>query len=432
MSLFVRLRSAMPLVFCVTLILLNGCTKMLLGDKALSPNPIERPQINITTFSNALQCMDQLLLEYNATPITLTAQDINNKTGDGQPLVGAKEMLITSLSQIGKRSGRVKFVSYGTDQRDIILLHQAHTKKSAFVTPDYFIRGGITQLDKNVFSSRFGGALNDDDWNVSFTSGQGISYAGMDLSVGEVHTLQILPGVHSSNVLAVFDRGAGTDLGGRLNSVGTFFDFGIDRRDGLGQAIRNMVDLGVIELIGKLTQVPYMTCLPIDTNHPEILKLIYNDFQRESQDPQKLMRFLQTRLKQLNYYHGPINGNPTPETLSAIDYFRHLYEIPRHSRSAAIDFQLYKAIMYQPKYSWDTAAPYYEIPNPLNRLQSKDFTPTSTYNRLAAEQQLERKYRQKTTTTAPTRSPRLSANTPQTKTTRSATKIPAWWPSSEP
>lgn len=348
----------LSLVLIFTLMCSHGCAKFLLGDKSLNHNPLERPQVNITNFSEALECMDQLMIDYDTPLLRITAQDLANKTGDGQPLAGTKEMLITSISKISEKSGRIKFISYGTDQRDIILLHNAHARKDEFITPDYFIRGGITQMDRNVFAARFGGALNDDDWNVAFTSGQGISYAAMDMSVGEINTLQILSGIHSSNVLAIYDRGAGTDLGGRLNSVGSFFDFGIDRRDGVGQAIRNMIDLGVIEVIGKLTQTPYMTCLPLDSNHPEVLKLISKAYQKEIRSPDRLIKSLQIRLKKLNYYQGPINGKLSSATLNAIEYFRYLYNMPQKTPAKTIDFRLYKAVLYDEVYPWDFKSTY--------------------------------------------------------------------------
>ena len=79
-----------------------------------------------------------------------------------------------------------------------------------------------------------------------------MSYVALDINVGDMGSLQIIPGVNSNNVLALYNKGVGTDIGGRIKSVGTFFDFGVDRRDGLSQAIRNLVDLAAIEIVGKL------------------------------------------------------------------------------------------------------------------------------------------------------------------------------------
>lgn len=351
----------------VACLLLSGCAKFLLGEKALNRNPIEKPSINLSNFSMALECMDQMQLDYNSPTLVITAQDIPNKTAEGGPLVGTKDMLMTSLSKISERSNRVHFVSYGTELRDIILLHKVHDGRNDFVTPDYFILGSITQLDKNVLASRFGGALNDDNWNASFSSGQGISYAGLDLNVGLIKNLQMIPGITSSNVLALYDRGAGSDLGGRINSVGAFFDFGIDRRDGLGQAIRNMMDLAVIELVGKLQDLPYLSCLPVDPNHVEVDAIIRKEYLRYQQNPEKLVKAIQGRLRQLGYYRGPVDGQITPMTTDAIQYFRTLNQLPTNN-ILAFDYEFYKSVMYREPYHWDSKDP--AVP-PLRRVSTE-------------------------------------------------------------
>jgi len=324
-----------------------GCGRLLLGDQALNRNPLENPTVNVTNFSSALSCMDELLLNYDTPVITITAQDIPNMTGSGDNIAGTKDMLITSISKLSERSGRIRFVSYGTDLRDIILLHKTHEQREQFVTPDYFIRGAITQLDKNVLSSRIGTASHDDNWNTAFSGGQGVSFAAMDLNIGRVSTLQMIAGATSNNVLAIWDRGAGLDLGGRIKSVGTFFDFGIDKRDGIGQAIRNMTDLAVIEIIGKLLEVPYMTCLPLNHSSPQVLQMIETEYQSYLHNPQKLIRVVQARLKQLKLFHGQANGVMTRETALALEYFHNLYRVGSHTpRPKTIDFQLYYDLMY--------------------------------------------------------------------------------------
>jgi hypothetical protein len=324
-----------------------------MGENALSRNPIENPTTNITNFTRSLECMDELLIQHDAPRITITAQDVPNMTGDGSNIAGTKDMLITSISKLSQRSRRIRFVSYGTDLRDIILLHKAHDARDNFVTPDYFIRGAITQLDKNVLSSRIGAAANHDNWNTAFSGGQGVSFIGLDLNIGLVSSLQMIPGVTSNNVLALWDRGAGTDIGGRINSVGTFFDFGIDRRDGIGQAIRNMTDLAVIEIIGKLLDLPYLTCLPLNHHSPAVQALIQREYQRYSQNPRKLIRTVQARLRHFSYYSGPVHGIMDRQTSLALEYFRNLYQHHQpYGGTGGLDFDLYYQLMYGQQYAW--------------------------------------------------------------------------------
>ncbi|MES2664038.1 MAG: hypothetical protein V4629_12135 [Pseudomonadota bacterium] len=335
------------------ILFLSGCAKFQLGQEVHSRNPIEKPAYNFTTFSDSLECVDHLLYMMDAEPIMLTAQEVSNYTMEAQPLAGMKDMMISAFSRMSQRSGKIQFVAYGTDIRDIILLHKAHRQANEFAVPDYFIRGGITQLDRNVVINRIGGAVSADEVNAAYSGGQSISYIGLDLNMGTVKNLQMLSNVTSNNVLAMYDRGFGNELGGSIKSVGLAFDFGIDRKDGLGQAIRNLVDLGAIEIVGKLTDVPYMSCLPVNYSDPDIQTLIDKEYYNLRSKSGKLIKVIQMRLAEIGYYHGKIDGLPNKETLLAINYFKTLYQMP--ANEPLITINLYKHLLYGEKFEWPRA-----------------------------------------------------------------------------
>ncbi len=339
------------LMLVAALLSVSGCTKFLLGEESLDINPIEEPVVNITGFTQSLECMDELLLHYDVPMMVLTAQDIPNMAGE-QSLAGTKDMLITSLSKMGERSGKIRFVSYGTDLKDILLVHRTHEMKDSFQAPDFFIRGSITQHDKGIIANRIGGALRHDDWNAALAAGHSLSYVSLDLNMGLVSNLQMLPGISSNNILALTDRGFGNEFGGSIESAGLYFDFGVDRRDGIGQALRNLVDLGTIEMVGKLSGVPYLSCLPMDFKAPPVVASIRKEF-RAYRDKGHLVRALQGKLKQYSYYEGEVDGKLNRDTLLAIDYYRRLYGVAYDQHPHEIDFALYKDIVYGDKYQWD-------------------------------------------------------------------------------
>ena len=171
------------------------------------------------------------------------------------------------------------------------------------------------------------------------------------MNVGKIRTLEIIPGVSSNNVLAITVEGTGTSIGGRISSLGSFFDFGFDKREGIGQAVRNLIDLGTIEIIGRLTQTPYLTCLPVDYHVPETQALIKKEYNRYLQTPERLIKATQVRLRELDYYHGPIDGKINSNTIAAINYFKELYRF--NDNNSRITYDLYFAIMYGDPYEWD-------------------------------------------------------------------------------
>ncbi len=226
--------------------------------------PKSPPARTITGFSDALSCMDDLFAKHNVNGLTVTAQDIPDQTQ--RTASGTKDMLISALSRMSARSGAFKFVAYGSDLSDIVDLQGAHKGSSSFVTPDFFLRGSISQLDEGVQQKSGGAGINTPVFNLGAQASQLVSVVGVDMNMGCVKNLQIIPGLTSSNSVAVVRQGAGANVGGVLNAqsispIGINLDFSVDQNEGTHQAVRTLIELGSIELMGKLTGVPYKSCL---------------------------------------------------------------------------------------------------------------------------------------------------------------------------
>jgi len=349
----VFLEATIKLLMLMVLLGLSGCASLLFGEKGLQRNPIETPVVNITNFSHSLQCMDEMLLDYDVAPILITAQDIPNLTAQRDSEVGSKDMLITSLSRISERSGKVRFISYGSDLGDILLIHKTHKESDRFVAPDFFIRGAVTQLDKNVIRSRVTGLGGLFPFGLGgLFSQEQISYISLDLNIGLISNLQMLPGITSNNVLAITDKGVNAGFGGRIEKVGSYFDFGLTHRDGIQQAVRNMVDLGVIEVVGKLSDVPYLSCLPVDVSQPQVVENIRKEYEVYKQKGM-LVKIIQGKLKQNREYQGAVDGILNQQTFDALSQFTSLSNSGPSlidSGQTTIDFDVYKRVVYGKAY----------------------------------------------------------------------------------
>lgn len=226
--------------------------------------PSSPPVQTITGFSDALSCMDDLFAQNGIRGVTVTAQDIPDQTQ--RVFSGTKDMLISAMSRMSTKSDAFHFVAYGSDLADIVDLQGAHKGSSSFVTPDFFVRGSISQLDEGVQQQSGGVGINTPVFNLGAQGQQLVSMVGMDLNMGCVKNLQIIPGMTSSNSVAVVSQGGGANVGGVLNAqslspIGINLDFSVDRNEGTNQAVRTLIELGAIELMGKLTGVPYKSCL---------------------------------------------------------------------------------------------------------------------------------------------------------------------------
>ncbi|MCU7851826.1 MAG: DUF4384 domain-containing protein [Candidatus Thiodiazotropha sp. (ex Monitilora ramsayi)] len=300
--------------------------------------PNAAPQRAITNFSTSLRCMDKLFLRYRISDLKIGTQDIPDRTE--VVLAGTKDMLISALSQMSIESRAVKFVALGQDLEDITRFHSLHQLKN-FTAPDFFIRGAITQVDRGVIEKQVSGGLAiAEAFSLSASKDNIASIITLDMNMGLVSNLQILPGITSSNSIAVARKGKGLDLSGTIKKLGAVFQVDFTESEGLHHAVRTLVELGVIELMGRLTQVPYWECLDIETTSTLVQSQIqdwYKSLARED-----LTKFVQAKLYALGLYAGPVDGKSNAPLRTAITLFKKEQGQIADSR---LDYMLYYSLI---------------------------------------------------------------------------------------
>jgi hypothetical protein len=130
------------------------------------------------------------------------------------------------------------------------------------------VRGAITQLDSNVLQSSASAGVSIPFADLAVNGNQVVSVVSIDLNVGKLTTRQIIPGISASNSIAVVQSGKGADVGGLIGKAGLSLSVSLDKSEGFHQAVRNLIELSTIEVLGKLTRVPYWQCLRIESTNP--------------------------------------------------------------------------------------------------------------------------------------------------------------------
>ena len=134
--------------------LLIGCVPEVKEDvkeelPALKVGPREAPSRSITNFSKALRCMDALLIDYGVYDISMLVEDLKDNTGNVK--AGARDMLISAISDITRRSHALKLIAFGADSGNLVSFLASANETGAYaVLPQFDIRGSISQLDKSV------------------------------------------------------------------------------------------------------------------------------------------------------------------------------------------------------------------------------------------------------------------------------------------
>ena len=221
---------------------------------------------NIGNFNEALRCMDDMFLAQGKQDIYITTAGIPDATG--LIAAGTKEMFITAVSRMSAKSNAFRFVDYDPTQLDVQVLSEMVGLHDDFVAPNYYVRGAVTQLDSNVLQSSANAAVSVPFVDLGVNANQVVSVVSVDLNIGKLVTRQIIPGMSASNSMAVVQSGKGADAGGLIGKAGLSLSVSLDKSEGFHQAVRNLIELSTIEVLGKLTRVPYWQCLSIEPTNP--------------------------------------------------------------------------------------------------------------------------------------------------------------------
>lgn len=263
--------------------------------------PKTAPVRNITSFTPALQCMDQLFQSAGNNSFMITSAGIPDATGQMQ--AGTKEMLISTIAKMSTRSNAFTFVDFDLDKRDVLAAQQLIGIQPGFEVPRYYIRGAITQVDKGIMADRIGGGIGfsiggggsnssgSDGNNVGtssnakkgalgYSSDVDTSIITIDLNMGDLVTRKIIPGVSTSNSITVTRRGKGFDADAQIEKFGVAFEFSMDHSEGSHQALRTLVELSMIEVLGKFSGTPYWNCLQIKQTDPGVQVAAYEKYQK--------------------------------------------------------------------------------------------------------------------------------------------------------
>ena len=258
---------------------LGGCAAL------PGPSPVETPGAaepktppvrKLTSFSNAMSCMDDLFLGYGVKTKYIGAISVPDQTGAGIG-GGALSMLISAVSEMNRRSNAFQFVylpvsfagdvpNAETGRFDFVQLMNhiqiaLQGRRELIDMPDYLLIASVSELDQHVIRRGVGGGIDLTEIGIGASGERQVSVMTTDFNVADGKSFKILNGKNATNTVAIINRGAGVDLDARFEGAGGFLTLAINHAEGHHAALRNLIQLSAIETLGKLSQVPYQRCL---------------------------------------------------------------------------------------------------------------------------------------------------------------------------
>ena len=314
--------------------MLAGCatTRNSLDDaqKLMAEREAEKPlpSANLSQYAPALARLGRMLEVYkDGDPVIyMQTRSIQDATNLSHPLVGAEipgditEMVRTAVNRIG---ARVIYVPYHPDY----LVSQAQLGAKFGVTmPDFLITGALTEFDRAI-----SGAGRSNNAAIEFGRGNGNTALGfdakrtaifsalaLDLNLVSFSTQQMVPRIQASNVVKVLNFSSEDNAS--LGFYGDAFGFKLEGKylQGRHSAIRTLVDLSVMEIVGKATNTPYWRCIPNGLPDPVVVDNMRASY--EALSPELKLGLVQVMLRK---YGQPVNvtqqlDEPTKQALRAV------------------------------------------------------------------------------------------------------------------
>lgn len=286
------------------------------------------PVANLSPYAESLGRFGRMLDIYKEGDpvIYMQTRNISDATNLSNPLVGAEipgditEMVRTAVNRIG---ARIVYVPYHPDY----LVSQAQLGAKFGVTmPDFLITGALTEFDRAI-----AGAGRSNSLGVEFGGGKGkvelgadrkrtaiYSALALDLNLVSFSTQQMVPQIQASNVIKVLNFGSEDNAS--VGFYGDAFGFKLEGKylQGRHSAIRTLVDLSVLELIGKATNTPYWRCIPGGKPDPVVVGNMRRAY--ESLSPELKLGLIQVSLRK---YGEPVEvtqklDEPTQQALQKV------------------------------------------------------------------------------------------------------------------
>lgn len=308
-------------IMSIFALLINGCATVSPNFAQRKAQPTVPPARNFTSFSASLRCMDDLLASANSgrTLISSTGiPDLTNKIS-----ISGDDMLVNAINQMNRKSKAYVFVDQSLEKEAGQISIYTPQKKSA--TPTLYIRGSISQIDSDVSSTTASIDAEDEkktrDISDADTSiSRELNIVSVDMHLVSFPERIVVAGASVANSMVVTNRSFGLGATGVIDMTGLDAFLQISRVESIGQAVRNLVELGAIELVGRHANVPYWECLNIptvnqrQTNRKEIL---FSSADKPFRIPE-----VQEMLAKLRYYSGKKTGILDQRTRDAISHFQ--------------------------------------------------------------------------------------------------------------
>lgn len=313
------------------MILITVCTITACG---VSPQNVDLdlnttlPEVKATVFSEAVRDLGKANVIYGRDPLHIMSKPIYDQTGTSLPTKGEipqdiSEMVKSALNAFG---GDIYYIPYDPE----FMMNTAQTGYSEWadkVLPNVVLIGGLTEFDRGLVTKEEGFDISGSAEELGIPMGldfddtrkNSLARITLDFNLLDFKTFIGIPFVQAVNTINVH-KGLGVDqLGFTVYGQTLGLRGNIKKVQGRHAAVRLLVQLSIIQIIGKYQKLPYWRLLPSSVPDPVVLDAIREEFYG-MEDPDKIAK-IQEYLYLFNK-DVEITGRLDAKTQSAISTFK--------------------------------------------------------------------------------------------------------------
>lgn len=293
--------------------------------------PVEK----VTSYTQALSDLGLMSQIYDTGLMKVQSQDIADETGasvssGGEIQRNVTEIMKSTLNSIG---GNVRFIEYNPSyiQNQMVSGYSSFDKKAI---PDVVITGGITEFDRGLETR--GDGTNADaevdfrglpNWLPSKTVGAsygdntktGKARITLDFNLKDFQSLASIPRMSTTNSMEVYKGMREEEVGITLFGPTFGLKGSIKKVQGRHEAVRVLVQVSMIQMIGKYLALPYWRLMGDDVQTDRVvLDSISETFHKMSREDR--IGATQQWLT-LHGYDVTVNNRLDSKTVAALQRF---------------------------------------------------------------------------------------------------------------
>jgi hypothetical protein len=255
-----------------------------------------RAEKRTTVFEESLIKLGLMLKGYGVPETPVQSKNIGNESAEKSVPTDLYVMVSTTISKIGKP---LVFIPY-----DVQYVVGETTTGGTIqrIYPKVVVTGGITGFDQDMvekereMEAEGGWAGASGGGRVSAEGG--LSRVTIDLSMMDYKTQAFFSGVIISNSICLRKDKLGWGVFAYYMGNGASFDYSLKHKQGVHAALRTVVEFSMIELLGKMFEVPYWKCIDGAAPDARMMERIRDEFAYLPEDKQAL------KLKKMLFLHG--------------------------------------------------------------------------------------------------------------------------------